>query len=209
VRLKYSPNDIVRVKVAVVNFATNMQAVSLVISGCITSITNQPTNFQNSNSPVKSIMPSKKPSYVLSEFATYFGFPTVMPSKSEKFNSLGELKTSFEKNEFWYAGHGNMFNIRAKKDIKLINIGVHYVYDHLKSLEVWVYKGRWTEAQSDASAWNLLGSRDIRGRGKEQITSLQNPPWLELNIAAGEVYGIYIRFSDHTSGLLSPPSKNE
>mmetsp|Transcript_10109 Transcript_10109/g.22465 ORF Transcript_10109/g.22465 Transcript_10109/m.22465 type:complete len:292 (-) Transcript_10109:148-1023(-) len=119
-----------------------------------------------------------------------------------------KLMTSMKKNNFWYIGRGNMFDIKVKKKIHLVDIGVHKNYLMSRNLQVWVRKGSWKEAPWDRTKWTLLGTVIVSGGGKQVITEITDKQWLNFDMFPGQVYGIYIRYLDGSADLLTTPSKN-
>eukprot|EP00587_Corethron_hystrix_P001007 CAMPEP_0113305364 /NCGR_PEP_ID=MMETSP0010_2-20120614/5019_1 /TAXON_ID=216773 ORGANISM="Corethron hystrix, Strain 308" /NCGR_SAMPLE_ID=MMETSP0010_2 /ASSEMBLY_ACC=CAM_ASM_000155 /LENGTH=951 /DNA_ID=CAMNT_0000159765 /DNA_START=136 /DNA_END=2988 /DNA_ORIENTATION=- /assembly_acc=CAM_ASM_000155 len=216
VRLKSMPGDVITVKISVANLAESTQPFSLVVSGCIATLdpTTTPTNapitpdpssvptvqpsfnFQPSSPPSKSNRPSRTPSEAPNA-------PSTKPSLA-----LVELSTSLEsKDDMWSTARGNMFNILPKKNIRLTDMDIHRYYKMTKVLEIWARKGSWKGAQYDQSKWTLLGKQDIDGGGLGKYTSINNPGWLNFDMVAGQVYGLYLRFANGSKGLLTVASE--
>jgi len=214
IRLQHEANDIVTVKVSVSNLATKSQTFSLIVSGCIEGGTKQPIISPGTPTSTRS-SPSLKPSINLSNPPSFIPSKGELPSHQPQTShptprsKKRKLTTPMEKNEFWYVGRGNMFNLKAKTKIQLVSIGIHKYYQYTRAVEVWVKKGSWMEAPNDFSKWTHLGVQSISGGGKAIVTDLQNPQWLKLDINAGEVYGMYIRYADNSAGILTPPSAKE
>eukprot|EP00587_Corethron_hystrix_P001457 CAMPEP_0113319712 /NCGR_PEP_ID=MMETSP0010_2-20120614/13806_1 /TAXON_ID=216773 ORGANISM="Corethron hystrix, Strain 308" /NCGR_SAMPLE_ID=MMETSP0010_2 /ASSEMBLY_ACC=CAM_ASM_000155 /LENGTH=1282 /DNA_ID=CAMNT_0000177339 /DNA_START=108 /DNA_END=3952 /DNA_ORIENTATION=+ /assembly_acc=CAM_ASM_000155 len=164
-----------------------------------------------SNGPLE--VPSKIPSSSPSRNPS---LPSQAPSDSPSPPSitnrpslaLFELPTTLERNDdMWSTARGNMFNVLPKKNIRLTDMDIHRFYAVKKVLEIWVRKGSWEEARYDQSKWNLLGRQEIVGGGAGKYTSINDPGWLDFDMAAGEVYGLYLRFTNNSKGLITVASK--
>jgi len=209
VRLPSAPGQTLRVKVSVANLAETTQPFALVVSGCFDVRTASPTD-QPTDSPTFEFRPSSRPSHSRppSTAPTHAPVaPSMQPSSVRTSGTLTIPLTSADGN--WKMGKGNMFDILPKKTITLVDMDVHKYLASTKTLEIWSRRGSWRDAPHDRSKWTLLGQPVISGGGIKTYTSINNPDWLNLRLEAGQVYGLYIRYADDSSGLLTPQTRGK
>lgn len=204
VQLQVQVGDDVTVKISVNNLASSSQKFALAATGCFElgtkSPTDQPTTSAPtvafpSDSPSKSSMPSKAPSES----------PTAAPTP---FKQDGSLQTSLDANEYWWHARGNMFDIKPKRNLRLVDLDIHKQGTATDTLEMYVREGSWEDARGDESKWTKLGSVAVSGGGLRIRTNIGKPSWLRYDMEAGKTYGVYLRYESNDYGLYSPPSRN-
>lgn len=104
-------------------------------------------------------------------------------------NKADSLATQFIQ-ESGKMANGNMFDISAlHSHIFIDSFDIHTQYK--SNYIIWIYykKGSFRGYQSDASAWTLLDSVSVMGKGENQATRI---PTKGFTIPRGDTFGIYI-----------------
>lgn len=98
-------------------------------------------------------------------------------------------------------GAGNIFDVRAKKDITVSNFAVHSYAATTVTVEVWKKRTTGTAAgsQSDQSKWEMIGQATFTS-GQAYTPSILPPgSFPPVFIKAGDVQAFYVTFTANTN----------
>jgi hypothetical protein len=96
---------------------------------------------------------------------------------------------------------GNMFDIKAKTDLKITNFAMHAYAPTTVTIEVYMKKavGTCVGAQKDPSQWQRIGQATFVSKGAGVATVLPTGTFSPVSVKAGNIQAFYITFKSTTN----------
>lgn len=185
IQINVNNGDRYAVNVKAYDLDTARQNYSLVMTGCISDdITPLSPTPSPTESPVRD--PTENPVSV----PTTSSLPTSRPTKSPNSVVSGSLFTTFGGT---YTQAGNMFNVRAERDIIIRSMNIHTTSTGRVQVEVYTRSGSYRAEEYSSRGWVRVAYAIVQGKGAGYAT----PVPAELFRSAvfmrqGEIRGFYI-----------------
>jgi Metallo-peptidase family M12 len=96
---------------------------------------------------------------------------------------------------------GNMFDVRAKTDLKVTNFAMHAYAATTVTIEVYMKKtvGTCVGTQKDSSQWQRIGQATFVSKGAGVPTILPTGTFPPVSVKAGDIQAFYITFKSNTN----------
>jgi len=127
---------------------------------------------------------------------------TLSPTPDDQSKPQFSLATTYSGNEVQY---GNMFDIFASSgsDISIHGMDIHTVSVGLEIVEVWRRKDTHVGYERRPGAWQLLGTSEVQGNGKDVASSLSSAAFDPIEVSADSRTALYVVLKSSPSLLYS------
>jgi len=190
IRIGVSNGDRFIVSVKATDLDTVRQNYALVMTGCYSDdITPSPptANPTKPPTPAPTQGPTDPPADIDVDATPS---PTGRSPTRSPTNSLNSLFTTFDGG---FIQAGNMFNVRAEKDIMIRSIDIHTASTGNVEVEVWTRSGSYRSQESSSRGWFLIVDTVVQGRGQGYATPIPEEAFASaIDMTQGEIRGWYV-----------------
>lgn len=174
IRIDVNNGDRYRVYVKAYDLDTARQNYALVMTGCVSDdITPSSPTETPTKSPVSPVAPTPT--------------PTLSPINPSTLSSLYTTMLGT------YTQAGNMFNVRAEKNMFIRSMNFHTVSTRNVQVEVWTRPGSYRRQEFSSYGWTRIVYAIVRGRGEGNPTPIPEEAFSRaIGMYAGEMRGFYI-----------------
>ena len=88
--------------------------------------------------------------------------------------------------------HGNMFDLKALKDLSIVNFEIAIQQREEYSVEIYTLAGSFDGFARSADAWTAIGSSTVNGAGSRERVPLHQNDIDEVQITAGSTQAFYV-----------------
>merc|ERR1712176_1136494 len=89
-------------------------------------------------------------------------------------------------------GTGNLFTIRAKKNLNVTSIDIHTALNEKTSVEVWTRLGSYEGHTKAMDGWKNVAQVEVVGRGEGVLTPISQQNFQPVVILSGQSIAFYV-----------------